>query len=296
MRRVVWLLSLVACLGVSTLSFAQGEDDESESAATESGDEADAAAASDIEAEAPAANPKPAEAAAAGSGVTPTWWVGPYLEGLIVPSFMLKIFLAAAPSVFNASFGATVTHRNADGFSWVLGLGYAGYAFDGPFRAKGDPELDTEYLNSSIGFVHARGMLLWSADISRTLSFEYGVGIQLGVVVGELRRSEAYKDSSGNYHACAGAGDPRDPLVGSFDPAMRYCEPTTNGSFSNAYNEAGAHYNVKEERVPPVAAALMIPALALRFQPIDQLAIKLEAAFGLMQFSFGLSAAYGIGS
>jgi hypothetical protein len=210
---------------------------------------------------------------------------------------MLKLFLAASPSVFNASFGATVTHRNpTDGFSWVLGIGYAGYGFDGPFRANGDPELDTEYLNSSLGFVHARGMLLWSSEISRTLSFEYGVGIELGVVVGELKRSEAYKDAGGNYHACANAGDVRDPLVGSFDPAMRYCEPTTNGALSNGYNEEGAHYNVVEKRVPPVAAALMIPALALRYQPIDKLAIKLEAAFGLLQFSFGLSASYGIGS
>ncbi|HET6338116.1 MAG TPA: hypothetical protein VFG30_33065 [Polyangiales bacterium] len=290
MRRVVWLLSvfvtvvIVAWMGVSTSSFAQDEDEESESPAEDSADVGDAA---DAEATAPeAADAKP-DAAAAASGVTPTWWVGPYIEGVIVPSFMLKLFLAASPSVFNASFGATITHRNpTDGFSWVLGIGYAGYGFDGPFRANGDPELDTEYLDSSLGFVHARGMLLWSSEISRTLSFEYGVGIELGVVVGELKRTEAYKDLSGEYQPCVGAGIP--------DPS--YCEPTTTGLATNAYNEEGAHYHVVEKRVPPVAAALMIPALALRYQPMDKLAIKLEAAFGLLQFTFGLSASYGIGS
>jgi len=105
-------------------------------------------------------------------------------------------------------------------------------------------------------------------------------------VLGELFRSEAFKDASGEYQACSGPGV----------PDLIFCEPTAPpGLATNKYNEEGAHYHVKEERVPPVAAALMIPALALRYQPIDKLAIKLEASFGLMQFSFGLSASYGLG-
>jgi hypothetical protein len=281
MRRVLWLLCFATWLSVSTQSFAQdeAEDEESESpvAESEDGDAADTEAAPDAEA-------KPAPAAAAASDAAPTWWVGPYLEGIVVPSFLLKLFLAASPTVFNASYGATITHRNPDGFSWVLGLGYAGYGFDGPFRAKGDPELDTEYLNSSLGLLNVRGMLLWSADISSKLSFEYGVGIQLGVVLGEMRRTEAYKTLGGEYAACAGVAT----------PDLMYCEPTTNGQESNLYNEEGAHYHVKEERVPPVAAALMIPALGLRYTPVNNIAIKVEAAFGLLQFSFGISASYGI--
>jgi hypothetical protein len=282
MRRAVWLLSLVACLAVSTTSFAQDEDEEAESpAADEAGDVEGAA----VDAEAAAEDAKP-EAAKAAAPSGATWWVGPYVNGVLVPSFMLKLFLAASPSVFNAAFGATIAHRNPDGFTWVLGIGYAGYGFDGPFRAKGDPELDTEYLESSVGLLHVRGQLLWASEISRTLTFEYGVGIDLGVVLGEMKRTEAYKDASGQYRPC----------VGVATPDLNYCEPTTNGLATNKYNEEGAHYHVVEKRVPPVAAALMVPALALRFQPIDKLAIKLEAAFGLLQFTFGLSAAYAIGS
>lgn len=285
MRRAVWLLSLVACLAVSTASFAQDEDEEG--SAAESGDEGGGAetegASADTEAAAEDARPAPAAAAAASSGAT--WWLGPYVSGVLVPSFMLKLFLDASPSVFNPAFGATIAHRNPDGFTWVLGIGYAGYGFDGPFRASGDPELDTEYLQSSLGFVHVRGQLLWSAEISRTLSFEYGVGIDLGVVIGELKRTEAYRDAGGQYHPCVSPGI----------PDLAYCEPTMPpGLMTNKYNEEGAHYHVVEKRVPPVAAALMVPALALRFQPIDKLAIKLEASFGLLQFTFGLSAAYAI--
>jgi hypothetical protein len=288
MRRVLCLVCLATWLGVSTPSFAQDEAEDDASEDAEGSAEESAVEAGDAEAaEAPEGEAKSGEAPAAASGAGQVWWVGAYLDGVVVPSFLLNIFLAESPTVFNASFGATITHRNADGFSWVLGLGYAGYAFDGPFRAKGDPEEDTEYLDSGLGFLHARGMLLWSSNITQNLAFEYGVGIQIGVVLGELTRSEAYRDASGNYQACSGPGV----------PDLLFCEQTTPlGLATNKYDEEGAHYGVKEERVPPVAAALMIPALALRYQPMDQLAIKLEASFGLMQFSFGLSASYGLGS
>lgn len=287
MRRVLWLVCFATWLGVSAPSFAQDESEDASEGADLSEDESGGAEAGDAEAaEAPEGVTKSDEAAAAPSGAAPVWWVGPFLDGVVVPSFLLNIFLDASPTVFNAAFGATVTRRNPEGVSWVLGLGYTGYGFDGPFRAKGDPEQDTEYLDSSLGLLHVRGMLLWTATISQQLAFEYGVGLQLGVVLGSLFRTEAYKDASGNYRACAA------PLT----PDATFCELTTPpGLATNKYNEEGAHYHVKEERVPPVAGALMIPALALRYQPIDKLAIKLEASFGLMQFTFGLSAAYGLG-
>jgi hypothetical protein len=265
------------------VSFAQDEAEESEGSTAESGDET-SADASDAEAAADA-EAKP-EAAAARSGAAPEWWVGPYIEGLIVPSFILNLFLDASPTVFTPSFGVTITRRNAEGFSWVLGIGYASYGFDGPFRAKGDPEQDTEYLDSGLGLLHVRGMLLWSTDLSRTLSFEYGVGVELGAVLGSMTRTEAYKDFGGNFHPCVMQGV----------PDLIFCEATTNGLPTNAADEKGAHYHVKETGVPPVAGALMLPALALRYTPIEKLAIKLEASFGLFQFTFGLSAAYAIGA
>lgn len=283
MRRVLWLLSFAAWISVSAVSFAQDEAEEDDAlGADEAGDASEAAPAPADEAE-PEADAKPADAAASGAG--PTWWIGPFVEGVVVPSFLLKLILDASPTVFNPAFGAAITRRNPDGVSWVLGLGYSGYGFDGPFRLSGDPELDTEYVDSNLGLLNVRGMLLWTATISKAFAFEYGVGIELGVVLGSMKRTEAYRDAGGNYHACTA------PLT----PDLSYCEPPTNPILrTNAYNEDGAHYGVTEERVPPVAAALMIPALALRYAPIDKLAIKIEASFGLMQFTFGLSAAYAL--
>jgi hypothetical protein len=284
MRRVLWLVSFAIWFGVGGSVLAQDEvEEEAEVGAPE--ETADPAAEGD-EPEPAAAEDSAAEAPAAASGAR-TWWIGPFFEMAIVPSFLINVFTAESPTVANPAFGATVTHRDKDGFSWILGLGYTGYGFDGPFRAKGDPEVDTEYLNSTLGLLHVRGQLMWSTEISSMFAFEYGVGLELGVVLGELVRSEAYRDASGEFQRCLGPGNP--------DVSFQFCEATTNGAPTNRYDEEGAHYGVVEERVPPVAPMLMVPALALRFTPIEQLQIKLEASFGLMQFTFGLSAAYGLG-
>lgn len=250
-------------------------------------EEEDSEEAASWEAEPERAGPEAAtEAKAADPKTPPVWWFGAYFQGAFVPSFMLKLFLDDAPTVANIGVGITATHRNKDGMSFVIGLGYAGYGFTGPFRISGDPEQDTEMLESSLALLHLRGQMLWSTDIvDNMLSFEYGVGLDVGVVLGELRRTEAYRDTSGTFQKCSGPGLPN-PV---------YCDiPQSLGAGTDAYDAYGAHYNVVEKRVPPVALIPMLPALALRYTPTPELAIKLDAAFGLMQFAIGLSASYGV--
>jgi hypothetical protein len=267
-----WFASV--CLAPSNVA---AQEEEAEATEEEAGSsEAEPAAAPEAATAPEAADPK----------TPPVWWFGAYFQGAFVPSFMLKLFLDDAPTVSNIGVGVTATHRNKDGMSFVIGLGYAGYSFLGPFRISGDPEQDTEMLDSSLALLHLRGQMLWSTDIvDNMLSFEYGVGLDVGVVLGEMRRTEAYRDQSGTFQKCSGPGIPN-PL---------YCDiPMNLVAGSDAYDAYGAHYNVVEKRVPPVALIPMLPALALRYTPIPELAIKLDAAFGLMQFAIGLSASYGV--
>jgi hypothetical protein len=266
---------------------AEEESEPSESSASESPDNERA------DGEAGAGKPSDADSseATAASSEPPAWWFGAYLQGAWVPSFMLKLFLDEAPTVGNVGFGVTATHRDKNGFSLVIGLGYASYAFDGPFRIKGDPEQDTEYLSSTLGLLHLRGEMLWSTElVPDTLSFEYGFGVDFGLVLGQMKRNEAFRSSPGaDFQPCAG------PLApATLSPAgLPYCELPVRLP-SDAYNASGAHYNIVEKRVPPVALVPMLPVLALRYTPIRQLAVKLEAAFGLLQFAVGVSVAYGI--
>ena len=285
MRLAMVVIAVLCCAGSAVAEDVEETADESQGS---SESEANAESESDATTAADSTG-APAEAAAV-AGTPPAWWLGAYAQGAFVPSFMLKLFLDEAPTVANVNFGLIATHRDKSGFSLVLGLGYASYGFEGPFRISGDPEQDTEFLSSTLKLLHLRGEMLWSTElVPNTLSFEYGIGLDLGVVIGELRRSEAFRASPGaDFQPCLAPGVP--PATVGFVP---YCEPPTRFP-SNAYNEMGAHYNVVEKRVPPVALIPMLPVLALRYTPIRQLALKFDFAFGLMQFAVGLSAAYGL--
>jgi hypothetical protein len=216
------------------------------------------------------------------------WSFGPYFRFVIVPAFMLKLFLDEAPTPANVGFGASATYRSSSGSpSFDMGIGYTGYGFTGPFRTKGGDENDTELVKSNLGFVHLTGSVLWESDFAEDkLAVQYGFGLDLGIVTGKLMRSEAYRTPTGGWAACIGPGVP--------NPA--YCQaPLTAAGIAagtDPYNVKGEQYNVQEKSIPPVMAFPMLPRLGLRYTPIPDFWVRLDAAYGIAQFWFGLSAAY----
>jgi hypothetical protein len=216
----------------------------------------------------------------AAPSATRSWYFGPIVRYTILPAFMLKLGLAEAPTVANATIGVVANHRNPDGASFELGLAYTGLGFDGPMRANGDPPEDTEWVESDLWMLHATASIYWTAGIIDKLSFEYGIGIDFGLLLGELKRTEAYPSGSG-YARCPGVIQV--PNINS-----DYCAAP-----SVPYDEEGEHYGVVQEDLTPIGGNLMIPHLALRYEPIPELAVKLEGALGFPMFWIGLSAAYG---
>ena len=61
---------------------------------------------------------------------------------------------------------------------------------------------------------------------------------------------------------------------------------------TDPYDKKGEQYNVVDKSVPPLMGLPMLPHLALRYTPIDELSLRFDAAYGIVQFWFGLSAAY----
>lgn len=218
------------------------------------------------------------DAASAASSDADQWFVGVQWRQLIIPAFVQQIFLDEAPTVFQPTFQLVATKRNSENFSLVFGLGYASYAFDGLYRAKGDPLRDTEWLESNLGLLHGTVSALWATKVNDVLDFEYGLGGEVGVVLGRLKRTEAYND--GSWHKCAGVGQPFTP-----DPnGVPYCSAP-----SVPYDEDGEHYNVTEERIPPVFLLPTLFQMGLRITPTPEVAIKIEAAYATAAFWFGAS-------
>jgi hypothetical protein len=261
-------------------------DSESESdSETDSEAEAESDSETDSEAE---AEPE-AEADAAAAGGARKFYFGLYARYTFIPSFWLGVFLDEAPTVANfAPGGVAVNIWNGDdgGPSFQLGIGYTSYAFEDPFRVADDPREDTEWVKSTLGMVHLTASVLWNTEIVKDkLHFEYGLGLDLGIVTGKLVRSEARLDASGNWVPCTSKNDPA-------DLAHQYCElPTPPTLETNADDQDGAHYNVEDGSIPPVFPMPLLPHLALRYEPIEGLALKFEAIL-FPAVSFGLSAAY----
>lgn len=277
----VWVVgALAVCLTTQAAAQDDQQAQDDKIASTPSAGEGDAATGSGGEAEPGSEPDKPA------SDVR-NWSFGPYFRFVVVPAFMLKLFLDEAPSPSNVGFGASATYRvSSGGPNFEMGIGYTGYGFTGPFRAKGGDGNDTEVVKSNLGLVHLTGSVLWeSAIVEDKLSVQYGFGLDLGIVTGSMKRTEAYPAGSG-WAACAGPGVP--------NPA--YCRvPLTPAGIvagSDPYDVKGEQYGVTQKNIPPVMAFPMLPRLGLRYAPIPDLWVRLDAAYGIAQFWLGLSAAY----
>jgi hypothetical protein len=266
-------------LALSVCAPAAAQDDESAADA----DSAESTEGSDQSAEAAGAEGEAAETTAAPTPGSHAWAFGPYFRYSIVPAFMLDLFVDLAPTISDPGFGATATYRGSeDGPSFDMGLGYQSFSFSGPFRVKGGDAGDTEWLESSLGVVHLTGSILWEAKFAEQFAFQYGVGLDVGVVTGELKRTEAYKTASGGWAKCPGAR-----------VTDIYCLPPMTGAIgTDPYDKKGEQYNVVEKSVPPIFGLPMLPHLALRYTPVPEFWVRFEAAYTIASFWFGLSAAY----
>lgn len=265
----VWLSVLVFSVLLPTAAFAQAESPELEDG-TDFGLDPELGDTNSTEGEDDASD------GVADLPVDPNadqWFVGLQWRQLIIPAFVQQMFLDEAPTVFQPTIQVVATKRNSENFSLVFGLGYASYAADGLYRAKGDPVQDTEWMESSLGLFHGTISALWGTNINEYLDFEYGIGGELGIVTGELRRTEATK-VTGSWQACNGPGN----------PDAFYC-----GLNQVPYDEKGEHYNVVEERIPPVFLLPTLFQAGLRITPVPQVAIKIEAAYATAAFWFGAS-------
>lgn len=250
----------------------------------------------------PAATPR--ACAQASAALTPEeteqWFVGAYYRHAWVPSLMLKPLFERAAGINNHGFGLSVSHASRGGGTVELGLGYQAYHFEGAFNPNDAAVEDTEYVQSNLALVHFTGSLLWPIPIHRKVIFDLGIGLDFGLVTGNLRRTEAYP-RDGAFHPCEGALNPGivGPDADAQGDPIPYCEQAYDSSGARAETSgatvSGAHYNDAETRVPPLMLVPMLPHMALRFLPSDRVAIKLEAAFGLVQFWLGASIHIGLG-
>ena len=202
------------------------------------------------------------------------------------PSFILDIFTDEATKANNPALALQFTYRK-DALDIVTSVYYQSFAVNGPFRGPGDDVTETEIIDSSLKMLAVSVDILWSTEITDWLAFEYGIGLGVGGVFGNLVRTEAYPDDGG-WARCDGEGSPGALTTGN--PA--YCDPPGTGG----------QFRMKEPRwthggsTPNVWFRASIPHLALRIKPIKQVMIRLDGGFDILSgFFVGGSLNFGFG-
>jgi len=245
-------------------------------------------------------------------------FLGAMARALIVPTFIQSLFVAGGATPINGVGGLYFNYRH-NGFNVQIEAFYQSMYNDGFYRGTGDPEFETEFIQSRLGVVMGEILFGWAFDITDWLAFELSFGLGGGGVIGSLMRQEAYPTSSGAWAACAGrnmaaTGDTTTPA----STVASYCEDSlelrnpANGRLDDDRIRGGT-YQINEGRadggvtsgngpnplyfgsggIPPIFAVVDLPRFTFRIKPLHQLQIRIDAAYNGYGFSFGGSMGYG---
>lgn len=246
---------------------------------------------------------------------TDYFFLGAFARGVIVPTFIQGLFVeyeggvGATGEPVNMGAGAQFTwRRNGFGVTaevWYLGFGHAGY-----YHGPGAADTEFELVESNLGAIFGNFLFGWSIDVTDWFAFDIGFGLGFGGMIGNLYRTEAYRDTAtGQLNRCRGPNSPpttigycedpvelRNPSTGRLDDSrtrggtyQRTGDPTIDGLANNGPNP----WYFGDGGVPPMFFWLDLPRIGLRFKPIRQIQIRVDGGYNLYGFNFGGSVAYG---
>lgn len=205
------------------------------------------------------------------------YFVGARYRALVVPQFMINMFADGGQTFVVHGVGAEFGIRK-DNFEILPSIWYANYSFDGaPFKGKSDGADAWEIIEANLSVLYLTADFLWSTPINDQFAINYGAGAGLGLVLGDITRTEAYfpgglpgnADGAGLLR-CAGPGS-----------------PATDGQCPG-----DGEYNQTDDAWP------VFPWLAvqtgLRYKPHKSFVARLDLGFSTSGLFFGLGADYGL--
>lgn len=249
------------------------------------------------------------------------WSFGFAYRHSFLPRGLVELFVGQAPSGIDIPNYQFEIGRRRNGVDVIMALSYADYSFVGPFRGRNDTLAQTEILDSNLRTFAASATMLWSSNFSDVVALQYGFDAGLGMMFGDLVRTEAYPSQGGahthdGFAPCVGPTAPGTPgtaqTTDSFDPS-RYAAPLDDvGAFCGAPNDTnpaggytetdghkGEHYGIRARSMLQGGSVLffswrLAPRLSLRIKPIRQIVMRFDVGFDFGSGIFlGAGAHYG---
>ncbi|MBN8615838.1 MAG: hypothetical protein J0L92_34915 [Deltaproteobacteria bacterium] len=243
---------------------------------------------------------------------TDYFFLGAFARGVIVPTFIQGLLVqysagqGSTGEPVNMGAGGFFTWRR-NGFGVTAEVWYLGFGSTGYYHGLGAADDEYERIESNLGVVFGNFLFGWSIDITEWLGFDIGFGLGFGGMVGNIYRTEAYRQTgTQELAACTGPGT----------PAASGCESSlelrgTGGRLDDTRQRGGTYqrfvsgdptvdarnganpWYFGDGGIPPMFFWLDLPRIGLRIKPIRQIQIQINGGYNLYGFNFGGSLAYG---
>lgn len=222
-------------------------------------------------------------------------FIGLRYRGTIIPQFFESLFVDDGATVYSNSIGIEY-ERRVDGQSMIPWIMYTDYGMgDTLFLTKGKDQTDpTQYsvVNSGLKAIYLGLDEMWSVPVAEKLEFEYGFGVGIGIVFGDLQNNWVYPNANGPFHSSGGNLTLAECPNTGIDPS---CNP---GSHQNSQDAKVGGYVEKNwfngGGVPVVFPHIAFPQLGLRYKPLKELVARVQVGFQITGFYFQLSVDYGL--
>jgi hypothetical protein len=256
------------------------------------------AAASPVTAS-PAPQTRAAMRAASGPGSvedpTRTYYeLGVRYRGIVLPSFVTGLFAQQAESLYFNNFGLELDIRR-DGFSITPSLTYLGMGTDPiNFADKSKPAdyaRNWSQITSQLKGIMIGGDFMWSTPIDRTVFLEYGIGVGLAVMFGDVKVNWLYGDPNVALFPCSSELDGpqgRSDRTGGCRSEMH--DSNNNPPRVGNYTEPSW---VDGGSKPNVIPWLSMPQLAIRANPLPEMQARVGGGLSIIGPWFGVSLSYG---
>ncbi len=205
-----------------------------------------------------------------------------------IPKFMMTLFGDGGRTVSVPSVGPEFTIRK-DGFEYVFAIQYSGYSMEQtPFKAKTDGETAWELVTANLKVLYLMTDFLWSTEIDPKFAVNYGAGLGLGLVFGDISRVQAFRPDGVtdpyNYQPCRAANHPSNSAG-----VIPYC-----GSDNNHYQDYKEPSWANGGSKPIVFPWLALQT-GLRWKPHRQFMARFDLGWNLLNGPFlGIAANYGL--
>lgn len=206
------------------------------------------------------------------------------------PAWMVGLFAHVAndwsgPITFSP--GLEYVYRKG-ALDLVVGLQYTSLATSEPnvglIRGRSENDVALERVESRLWTFSANVLFLWSSRINDWFEIQYGTGVGISAVGGDLYRTQVTPGASGGYEECG----PRDAR------RTAYCD-ASNDHYVNADGTRFSEPRLTSSpsgSIPPVVPWLSLPHIALHFRPHRNFDVRVDGGFAVIGFYGGLATHY----